>query len=399
MDRFFGKAVLEFAGRKEEVSLCINLLDNVFEARFPMDMKEAFKLSFGKSDWMTQDLRLTDIEIKLPHGRLVKDIYDDFFIEEYKPGTFSTYTSELSRSLNLRGEELGITILVLTPRTSGITFDFKKPSYNANQYELFYTNNKLRVDPQTCLEVDSLRIRFAGDKNGLTLIAESSLREVQEKFWLSWSILQGTPLHLRAILDADELTLNMSSCKFTSGIGSLPVKESDVLPLFNAYNVFFRQMSIEEFSRWRRAAHFYFEGVATDRYLEIRLINLFNFLEMLDDSKTLNKSTLAPLLSVTNNEADILCKIRNSLVHKGKTLEDAISTAFQDFEQYGANQVAPKLFGISRNNLNKIAALFYFKFAACLARFWARKINYNGDVYGYENTINNLESPRLKTSQ
>jgi len=54
MDKFFGSAIFEFADGKEDICICLNLLENVIETYFYMDSKEAFKLVFHKTDWMTR---------------------------------------------------------------------------------------------------------------------------------------------------------------------------------------------------------------------------------------------------------------------------------------------------------------------------------------------------------
>jgi hypothetical protein len=393
MDRFFGSAILEFSGRNEEVSLCINLSNNILEARFPMDLKNSFKLSFGKSEWMTKGLSLRNIDIKLPNGRLSKGIYDDFFVKEYRPGTCSIYDSTLVSALDLRAGSSGIATMILVPRKCGITFDFKVLSNNEAPYELFYTNNTIRIGPQSRVEIGQLPVIIVGDTKGLTLRSVSSLLNVRDRFRVSWSVLQGAPINLRAILDGDQLTLNLSSDTHTSGLGQLVDSNDEVLSTLRYFDKFFGAMSRDDFSRWETATDFYMDGVATDRLLEFRVISLFNFLEMVDNSKTLNKTSLATLLEITDDTADVLCKVRNALIHEGKTLSDAVCGAVSELKTFKKNNLSFSEFSDAcEGDPQKASALFYFHLAACIARFWARSIGYTGDMYQYEDTINDLKS-------
>jgi len=390
MDKFFGTATLEFGNRKKSVSICINLVENVIEARFPMDTSNALKIFNTGTEWMKSDIRILDIDIKLPYGVITKDVYTDIFIKQYSPGTMSIYDSNLCRALDLRGKEEGITKVILIPRRSKITFDFEYSNSKTSQYELFYSHNRINLGPPISVELDSTPIRIAGDKNGLNLQSQISLSQLEERFRICWSILQGGPLNLRAMLDGKKLTLNLSSDKSIAALGPLYAGEKNLLPMLKVFNLFFQKMKFDEFSHWRRASYFYLEGIGKTTPLEIRTINLLIFLEIIDESRTLDKNTLANQLQIGTDEADILCRARNLLIHQGENLAEALIKAEAELKKY--KQITNNIFDIYQNDEFATGALFYFKLASLIGKFWASNIGYTGTLNQYQEFINDIKS-------
>jgi hypothetical protein len=94
---------------------------------------------------------------------------------------------------------------------------------------------------------------------------------------------------------------------------------------------FLLALSDHDFDHWYKASAFMIEGKSSFAELDIRIANLFVFLEMFDDVNTLSASAVARMLDILLSDAKLLCGVRNKLVHGRHTLLEAIDAS--DAEQ------------------------------------------------------------------
>jgi len=368
MKTFTGTAILEMESEAKPVHLRINLDENVIEVRFPMGARPELR-----RDWSEARPRLRGIHVELPTGRLIRDEYDDFFVSGYSPGTVSIHDAELVRALNLRAREEGITKLVLVPRSSGVEFEYQPSDGSEPGHEIVYEGCVVSSAPQVELQLSDRTFTLAGDKKGLVLRSREPLEPIEDRFRFCWSVVQGAPLSVRSILDNNRLILNLALPDKRSSHGRLYQDHNDLIPFLNAFFKFVQCQSETGFSRWQRSAHFYLEGISGSASLDINTLNLFVFLEMIDESKTLNKTPLAAALGICLEDADLLCRARNQLVHKGSSLGRAVIDSRK--EVLGQASSWASGFDVFEQDEWATAALFHFRLAALLACYWTRRIN------------------------
>ena len=251
------------------VHLCLNLEDNVFEIRHAMGDAGAAMSVVQKDDWRKGPACLKDIQVNVPTGLLTKDKYDDFFIGSYTPGTWSIHDFESNRALTLRGEEVGITRLVLHPKNSRVDFTYTPSAGPSDTCELFYSGIRGRIEPREKINIGGIPATAVGDKGGLSVSSDVPLRDVEEIVRLSWGVVQGGPITLRVMKTKSVMTINM--CSHTGGAaGTLYKRHEDSVPLFQKMLDFFCGLPLQEYTRWKRASHFYLAGAGGVAVIEIR---------------------------------------------------------------------------------------------------------------------------------
>lgn len=323
---------------------------------------------------------LTDIHIHLPTGEIVKDRFDDSLISSYNPGGLSVYDSTVARVLALRDMSFGMTKMVLQPRTSRIEFLLKAHDPMNPEYELFYQNSRaswiqprrLQLNPGECL--------IRADGNAIAVTGDKSLLNQEERIRFCLGVLQGAPVQLRTTLDGDKLTINMTSME-EKGIGCLFKKYDEIEQLLQGLFDFFSKLSPTDWARWRTATYFYLQGLSAPA-LEIQFITLCTFLEIIDASKTLVKETVASLLGITLDEADLLCRIRHRLVHQGQELGEALIGAEHEIASF-KTPVDNSIFPVNRSDVQRTGINFFFRFATLLNKLWATKANFKGQCNDY----------------
>jgi hypothetical protein len=107
--------------------------------------------------------------------------------------------------------------------------------------------------------------------------------------------------------------------------------------LFECLLKFFLGQSDVDFMHWYKACAFLLEAKAGQTELDIGLVNLFVYLEMWDGSDTLSANTLAPMLDISLNEAKLVCRIRNALVHEKRALIDGFQYARGELTRWDPN--------------------------------------------------------------
>jgi len=381
MNKFYGTANFDLGGANYLVQICLNLEEDTLELRWSVsDPKELFELQLQNGVSRSR-AKLTDIQIELPTGSLRKDSYDDFFVSSFSVGGFSDYDSLLTRAFDVRGRDDGITRAIIQPKNSRLEFDFIPQVKRATQYELFYSGIRTDVGPPKQLRLGSVDAVVAGDKKGLSVRAESSLLQEEELFRLAWGVTQGGPATLRSILDGDRIILNLAAHRGT-GAGRLFQKPDDGPLLLQGLLDWFHSLSADDSTLWTRATFFYLHGVGGTTPLEIRAINLLTFIEMIDRSDTLNKTAVANLLGLETDGADLVCRVRNRLIHRGQSIGSAVLRAYEELLGH-KESLTITTFLIDRNDQHRTGVHFFFRLASLINRLWISKAGFTREWNDY----------------
>lgn len=381
MNRLTGTAKLYYAGETRQVHVCLNLDENVIEVRHTMpDLSKAMSMVTG-TDWYTSPVVLTNLRISTPIGTISKDQLTDFFVTSYNPGSHSIYDATLSRALTLRGKEEGVTKIVLHPRSSKIDFVFDPFDTLDPQFEVFYRGAKSSITMPQELQLNPGRAIVVGDHRGFVVRGDQPLSNHEELIRLSLGILQGGPVTVRSILENNTMTINLSSHEGRS-LGHLHKNHKDAGLLLQGIYDFLAALPTSDWSRWSRGIYFFLQGLGGVAPLEVRAINFFTYLEIIDNSDTLDKGSLSALLGVTTDEADLLCRTRNRLVHHGEHIGTAVLTAERHISEF-KGPLNNTIFMIDHADEHKTGVSFFFNLAMILNRFWVQRASFTGDWNDY----------------
>ena len=377
MTKLTGTATLDYCSETRPVQVSLNLEENAIEVRHPMlDFATTMSRASG-GDWHRSTPILTDLRLSTPIGIIRKDRLEGLLVAAWRGGTRSVYDSTVGTALSLRAEDEGISTLILHPRSSGIEFSFEPFNEVTPQFEAFYRGSSLSLPRPRELLLRPGTAVVAADAAGAVVRADHPWSDREELVRLSLGVISGGPVSVRSVLADKSLTVNLAGHDARSA-GRLHKKPDDgVVALQGVYD-FLSGLSPDDRTRWGKATHFFLQGLGGIAPLEVRAINLFTFLEILDDSKTLSKNSLAYLLDIPLEDADLLCHSRNRLIHHGDHIEAAIRTANGRIRGE-ATPLRTAVFSGSGDDEGGAGVRFFFRFARLLNALWIRKAHFAGE--------------------
>jgi len=378
MCKLTGVAILDYCGKTRDVQVCINLEDNVIEIWHALpDMLQAFSF-LGGGARHSDTAVLRDIRIQTPIGEIKKDEYTDFFITSYNPATVSQGDVAAARILALCGQVESITKIVLQPRSSQIEFKLFQFEPMESLFEIVYKGYQLSFPKPQILHIGGVEV-VVTSANGTLIIkaSDSSLLNYEEPIRLSMGIILGGPITLRTIINGSMFAVNLASHKGT-GTGRLFKRHEDSGVLLQGIIDFLASLEPDDQNRWTRSIYFFLQGLGGVSPLEIRAINLFTSLEIIDNTSTLDKSAFARLLDITTDEADICCRVRNRLLHNGANIGSAVIEAEKELTSFKSTLHLQTL-AINALDENQSGVKFFFWFVMQINRLWISKAKFEGD--------------------
>ena len=409
MSKLIGTGILKEHGQEQKVQVCLNLEDNVIEVYQILPLEERLKKlkTFlpPSNDFNPQDFTLTDVRLISPMGIVKTDSLPDCFISTFKTGGCRAIESEILRAMN--EDDLTTTKMILKPYCSKIQFNFDPfvpDNPEDRYYEIIYdgAKNMKLVEPINIHLNSDHPLTVSGDNGRFIVKSRTPLSDYEETIRISLGILLGGPISVRYIYDGElkTITINLAAHEGKT-IGSLYRNSNGEELLNKIFEYIFhaklvgdnRANSYNNWKRLTRGLYFYLQGLGGIAPIEIRTINLFTFLEIIDESKTLDKSTISRLLGITIDDADVLCKTRGSLIHNGNDITTALIDSYNEVVSCKKTPLDCKLFTIDdADNKQKMAVHFYLKLAMLLNKFLIKEIGYSGqwnDYSEYLGTENN----------
>jgi hypothetical protein len=383
MNKFTGTAILEYRGETRQVYVCLDLDENVIEVRHTMpNITKALSI-INDRDRDTSPVILTDIRIVTPIGIISKNRSTDFFMTSHSTGSYSSPESILTRVLTLHTKEEGVTRVVLHSRSSEVEFEFQPFDVLTPQYEMFLRGaESSTILPQPFeLQLNPGRAVLVPKARGIIVRGDQSLSNSEEFIRLSLGILQGGPVTIHSLLENKMLTINLSSHDGKS-IGHLYKNDKDAGTLLQGIYNFLSAQPLADWERWKRGIYFYLQGLGGTAPLEIRTINLYTFLEMIDNRDDLEKNSIAALLHVKTDEADLICRTRNRLIHNGYNIGAALLESENTISEHKKPLNNTVIF-IDHMDEHNTGVRFYFAFARLLNKLIVEKAGFTGDWNDY----------------
>ena len=383
MNRLTGTATLDYRGVVRQVQVCLDLDENVIELLHTTpNFVKAMSIITNK-DWDKSPAILTNINIVTPIGIITKDSLNNFYITSYSPGSYSIPDSILTRILTLHKKEEGVTRILLHPRSSGVSFKFQPFDALSPNYELFLRGAKgSKVLPQPIeLELNPGKVVIVQKDHGITVKCDQPLSDKEEILRLSIGILHGGPVTIQSILEDTILTINLAAHEGRS-IGPLYINDKDVGELLQKIINYLSTISPTDYERWKVGIYFYLQGLGGIAPLEIRAINLFTYLEIIDNRGQLEKTSIAPLLGLTIDEADLVCRTRNNLIHNGYSIGASLLAAEKSISDY-KSPLENTVFYIDREDKDKTGIKFFLTFAGLLNKLLVTRTGFIGEWNNY----------------
>lgn len=323
MSIYTGTAKLTYDGKTRDVLLSLDLNEYCIVAKHPQEDFIQYPADRERL-WSLSDLRLTDVNIPTANGTLWASNVDELFIATYSPGALSIHDSILNRSFQLSNDSAGIVTIKLTPARSIVEFDYTPLSGNLN--ELFYVANFASFMPFSC-EVGGVTYKTVENRPNLSVQSSAPLWTDERRIRLALSLLQGAPISLLAGYEGGKARINLVRPRIYQSSHRLYDVHQDAPKVFEHLLRFSMALSIQDFHHWEKAAAFLLEGKASHAEADIRVTNLFVFVEMFDGSRTLSGNSLSAMMSISLSDGKFLCEVRNRLVHQKHDLANAICDA------------------------------------------------------------------------
>ncbi|HPZ76312.1 MAG TPA: hypothetical protein PK409_09335 [Thermosynergistes sp.] len=409
MSKLIGTGILKKDGQEQKVQVCLNLDDNVIEVYQIIPFEERLKklktFSQPSNNINLQGITLMNVRLISPMGIIKTDHLRHCFVSALKMGGFQHIESEI---LNVMDEsDFTKNKITFKPYCPKIQFNFDPfvPNYPENRcYEIIYDGAKnMNLVEHINIHLNSdHQLTVSGDNGRFIVKSRTPLSDYEEIIRIGLGILLGGPISVRYIYDGESktITINLANHEGKT-IGPLYRNSNGEELLNKIFKYLFHAKLVGDnradsydnnWKRLTRGLHFYLQGLGGIAPIEIRVINLFTFLEIIDESNTLDKNKISKLLDITTDEADILCKTRGSLIHNGKDIATALINSYNEIASYKKAPLDCKLFIIDSDNKQKTTEHFYFKLAMLLNKFLMKEIGYSGqwnDYFDYLNTENN----------
>jgi hypothetical protein len=378
MTRWTGTATLEYLGMNQLANVSVDLDTSTVEVRHSSPSFEEGTAMMLADRRCSAKAILKAVELVTPIGAVTCDQLPDFLVLSFTPGTYTSNDSTVRRAL--RGDT-GVARLVLHPSCSRLDFRFQPFDGVQTRCELLLVGETSSIPCEQELHLNPGKASFIGDEAGIIVRSDQPLGDRQEVVQLCLSVMQGGLISIRGILEDETLTINLAA-HHGRCLDPLPKDPSEAGNLVQGIYDFLRAQTPADWARWKKAIHFYLEGLGGVAPLEVRAINLLTFLEIVDGSATLSKNSVSSLLSITSDNADLICRTRNRLVHHGDYIGAAVVASASGIAGFGAPSDGT-VFPIDRADERKTGVSFFFHFASLLSRLWIEKAGFKGEWNDY----------------
>ena len=259
----------------------------------------------------------------LPNGRVKGGRIHRLKLVQWSDGTSSIYDSDLVRTFDLYKQEIGLKRLTFKPKNPLVQLPLDPFHQDANS-ELIYKNNILTLRPKDEIDIFRSKIQIIAEKGFLLVRSDQSLKRSVGPLTQALSLLQRGRICLVAGQEKKTVTLNFSGQDNPVPAGPMFNEEDFINSFIRMYVEYCRRLSGSNLRSFGFAIDYLIDGCANLGSIESRAISLYTALEILDNSRTLDKNTTAKIFDIDNNTADLICRVRNGLVHEGLDLRSAI---------------------------------------------------------------------------
>jgi hypothetical protein len=148
-------------------------------------------------------------------------------------------------------------------------------------------------------------------------------------------LLQGGRALYGAGFFENTLELNFGRRDLIRPLGPIYAEDSNCAEFLRKYLSYEHKLTGTALNRYRLAVNYILDGLAGPVPLENRVISLYTAIEIVDQSRTMSKNSLVPLLAITTVDAELCVNIRHKLIHEGEILYKSIESARSALQSRG----------------------------------------------------------------
>jgi hypothetical protein len=373
-----GTAVLHEGNCSQDVQVVVNLEVGTLLVRYtsePQDIVDRLKSLVAPA----ASVSLTNIVLSMAQGLCKAAHWDNLFVARRNTESYVADDAMVGAST---AAALEITTIKLIPASSVLELE---SSWGGNLVsELVYLGGSRSI-PLTSRTIDGMSVRMESDASLLTIQAEGALWRKERRFRLTVSLLLGVRASLVCATEGEKIRLNLASRPQYQTSHPLCADFQKWANLFYCLLEYLLTCSDRKLEHWYKATAFMIEGKASFTELDIRVTNLLVFLEMFDCSETLQAPALARMLAITVHDAELICRVRNRLIHQEHTLLEAIREADNQLRQNDA-KYALSWFDVSGRTHNAAVAV-WLRLCERINQYVVNSVGWSGGHYDYVDII------------
>ena len=373
--QIFGKGILEIDSEQAEAIVMINLKSG----EIIVQPQKTGILNNRHSKIFDQDISISSFQATIREGEISIDRFPELFIKNY------SQSSNVLDSIPLRSfkflDNYNGTELILKPYNSRIDFNFK-PSKGDKEFTEFHF---IDVNIITLFDFDFKEVSgsMTSHKSGHAIISIDKALSKKEKgeladiFRITSCLGQGGYSSIREIITPSKFTINLAGYDIAIPPFKL-VPKDDFKELLDSVIKSYSNLSSEEMSLLKNAVYYLEGGYKQSVHLEFRAISLFTAIEILDDSKHLDKNRLKEQFDLSSlYDASFLKEIRNQLIHNGLSIQKAVTKAKKTNQEN--DQDKSDLVPLLRENEVQKQLVIYYYLLDLVTEFLHSKFGYTGE--------------------
>jgi hypothetical protein len=380
MSYLVGTGILEQCGRERPVQVKIDLEKNtVLVSHGINDPGEALLYAFTGTGAEAEPT-LCSLAFRTPVGDLRREKWSGLFVLNARCN--SGFHSDSLRILRREPDGKGLAEIELQPSSSIVDFQLVRFPGSKPWCDAYYRVRRPAVPSEMSIRLRGQIATVSNSHDGVLIVSESSLFADHEALSWTLAVFHGGPVSLRCSTDSETLRLNLCphDCRSYAALSNhTATAEATLQRLYD----FYADLTEPSKTSWAIASHYYLEGLTSTSVMEIRLMHLFSFLEVMDGSGTLNKQSMAPLLQIEFDEAHLLAEMRNKLVHNGASLGSAYASALEVVNR-GERAVSIRADLLSLANPIDAGRFVYFWLADRIKEYIRREVGFDGVWQSYE---------------
>ena len=347
--KYTGIGRLKFKDKSYKVLVTLDPNSGYIIAKFPTENNSSVFRIYADKNLFEQKYSIKDLRIELPYGSLTHDNLSNLYIKSINPGTLSVYDSFLVRSFNLHEKEIGISTIVFFPQRSLLNFNMKGGALEKSS-ELIFNDAKIGSFPTLQVKLKSRKYHLSCDNKILIVKSNVNLLPKHAQFYRVLSLLRGGKVIYRAGVFKKNTQINFIQKEKSNALGSLFKEDADKQEFIEKYWAYEIALDEKGKNKHELFIEYFLEGMSANTNLENRIISLYTALEIIDNSRTLNKQSISRTLHLDQNVADIVARLRNKLIHQGYTGSEALEESIKEVkDRTHLNKIPFKIAGRSKN--------------------------------------------------
>ena len=339
MMAYLGIAQLVF--EKESIDCFVELdpENGTIQVKVPQS-NELTKNVLGNKKIFDLKFLLNDFKSELPNGTITCNSIDNLQLTSVNPGSWSVYDSSLVRTFSLDEKNTGITTFGFVTSKYVLSFDYASKSTVRGRSELIFNNHSLKN--LYSFKVGRKNIQIGGEKNFLVVASNNNLLMLRNDLEVAISILQGGRTTYRTGFYKNKLELSFRRISdHSKPYGLIYNKEALISEFLKSYILYIDSLNKSDRNKFNLFTSYLLDACNQRVLLENRFINLYVALEVIDNSRTLNANTLKSILNLTKNNCDLIIKVRNKLIHEGKSIITGIEESCNEISIHNSGYTPP----------------------------------------------------------